>query len=117
MYTISKQFDFSAAHQLHGLPKGHPCGQLHGHNYVVEVILESEELDARGFVVDYGELKKLRRMLDKEGFEHRNLNDIIEQPTAENIALFIYGWCKKRWPQTAAVRVSETPKTWAIYRP
>lgn len=116
MYTIRKQFEFSAAHQLMGLPPGHQCGNLHGHNYKVEIVLQSETLDERGFVVDYGELQALRDMLDDYGFEHRNLNDLLKQPTAENIARYIFDWCVKRWPQTVAVRVAETDKTWAEYR-
>ncbi|HUM68046.1 MAG TPA: 6-carboxytetrahydropterin synthase, partial [Chloroflexota bacterium] len=39
MYTISKQFHFSASHQLNGLPLEHQCARLHGHNYEVELIL------------------------------------------------------------------------------
>jgi len=114
MFTIRKIFEFSAAHQLHGLPPGHQCGRLHGHNYCVEVVLKAENLDVTGFVVDYGELKPLRDHLD-DRYEHKNLNDIYEQPSAEQIAKELYRWCKKTWPQTSMVRVSETPKTWAEY--
>ncbi len=37
MYTIAKCFTFSASHIIGGLPAHHPCAQLHGHNYEVEV--------------------------------------------------------------------------------
>lgn len=116
MFTIKKKFEFSAAHQLVGLPPGHQCGQLHGHNYEVEVELAAETLDDRGFVVDYGELKPLKEYL-KAKFDHGFLNDHFAQPTAENIAFALFGWCSKKWPQTVSVSVSETPKTWATYRP
>ena len=116
MYTIAKQFHFSAAHQLHGLTPGHPCARLHGHNYTVEVVLCSEKLDRHSFVVDYGELSALADYIDRE-LDHRNLNDALSVPTtAENIARHLFYWCVKRWPQTVAVRVSETPKTYAEYR-
>lgn len=114
MYTIRKQFEFSAAHQLHGLPPDHQCARKHGHNYCVEVVLAAEQLDQTGFVVDYGELKPLREHLDLY-YEHRDLNDLYEQPSAELIAKELYNWCKAHWSQTIAVRVSETPKTWAEY--
>ena len=39
MFKISKEFYFSAAHALFGLPDDHPCTRLHGHNYVVTVHL------------------------------------------------------------------------------
>lgn len=118
MYRISKEFHFSASHQLLHLPDGHPCKRLHGHNYIVLVELAAESLDAFGFVVDYHELAPLKRYID-ETFDHRHLNEAMgdEQPTAEKIAKHFFDWCRARWPQTAAVRVSETPKTWAEYRP
>lgn len=116
MYTISKQFSFSASHQLGGLAPDHPCARLHGHNYVVEVVLSAPDLNAAGFVVDYNDLRPLGQMLDEQ-LDHRHLNDILPfQPSAENLARYLYGWAKERWPQVACVRVSETPKTWAEYR-
>ena len=115
MYTISKQFAFSASHQLTGLPDGHPCGRLHGHNYVVELELRSPVLDTRGFVLDYGEMKPFQQYID-EKLDHRHLNDILAQPTAENLAKHLYDVAWSLWHDVAiTVRVSETPKTWATF--
>ena len=46
MYTISKDFAWSASHVLDGLPKGHQCGRLHGHNYVARIELSGHTLDS-----------------------------------------------------------------------
>ncbi|WP_417811292.1 6-pyruvoyl trahydropterin synthase family protein [Thalassospira alkalitolerans] len=118
MFTITKQFAFSASHQLAGLDADHPCSRLHGHNYIVEVELRGASLGARGFVRDYRELGPLKTMID-DVFDHRHLNDVLghDHPTAERLALFFYDWTHDRWPEVTAVRVSETPKTWAEYRP
>ena len=118
MFTITKQFTFSASHQLAGIDADHPCARLHGHNYIVEVELRDAELDARGFVRDYRELAPLKQMIDEE-FDHRHLNEVLghDHATAERLALFFYDWAHDRWPEVSAVRVSETPKTWAEYRP
>ena len=120
MYRISKQFHFSAAHRLERLPQDHPCHRLHGHNYVVEMVLEADWLDRNGFVTDYGELAPVKEWLD-EALDHRNLNEVLPeldgQTTAENIARVVYERFKRQFTQLAAVRVSETPKTWAEYRP
>ena len=116
MYRIAKRFAFSASHQLAGLPDGHPCARLHGHNYQLEVELAADTLDDVGFVVDYGEL---RWLYDDHiaPLDHRHLNNLlIFNPTAENLARFFFTICRERWPQTRAVRVSETPNTWAEYR-
>jgi 6-pyruvoyltetrahydropterin/6-carboxytetrahydropterin synthase len=115
MYTIKKRFDFSASHQLYDLPDGHQCARLHGHNYIVEVELQTEVLNDVGFVVDYGDLKPLKEYIDGT-LDHRHLNDVLPfQTSAENMARHLYQWSKAIWPQVSAVRVSETPKTWAEY--
>jgi 6-pyruvoyltetrahydropterin/6-carboxytetrahydropterin synthase len=117
MFTIAKRFAFSASHIIEGLPEGHPCGRMHGHNYSVEVILQGEELNAIGFVVDYNELATFKRFVDDE-LDHRHLNDVLSCPTtAEHLARHLYTKAHGLWNEVAAVRVSETPKTWAEYRP
>lgn len=119
MYTITKQFAFSASHQLSHLSEGHPCARLHGHNYVVEVVLESAELNSDGFVRDYNDLSKLKNFIDDK-IDHRHLDDVLPSgtlSTAEYLARFFYEFARGLWPEVVAVRVSETPKTWAEYRP
>lgn len=123
MYTIGKQFSFASAHQLHGLPKGHKCGRLHGHNYTVDVIIQSQALDETGFVIDYGELSFVKDFIDKE-IDHKNLNDIFDfQTTAENLAQYFYFHFKTLFNAKnpniilTEVIVTETPKTFASYKP
>ena len=117
MYEIKKQFYFSASHVLEGLPEGHQCGRLHGHNYLVEIVLATAELDAVGFVRDYGELKFFKDYLDNT-FDHRHLNDILSfNPTAELMCLHLFQIAKVHVPEIVAIRMSETPSTWAEYRP
>jgi 6-pyruvoyltetrahydropterin/6-carboxytetrahydropterin synthase len=47
------------------------------------------------------------------------LNDVLGDDcvTAERMAKHLFDWCRARWPEVTAVKVSETPKTWAEYRP
>ena len=117
MFTISKRFEFSASHVLSGLPTGHQCGRLHGHNYTVEVEMRTPELDPRGFVRDYGELIAVKEWLD-HNLDHRHLNDVVTfNPTAELLAQFLYGEICQMELEPSAVIVCETPKTRAEYRP
>ena len=121
MYTITKRFEFSASHQLTHLAAeqpGHQCARLHGHNYVVEVELQAAELNAAGFVRDYGELRPIKQYID-DVLDHRHLNDVFgtsEATTAERLARALFTAFRVRVPELVAVRVSETPKTWAEYR-
>lgn len=124
-YSISKEFEFSASHVLNGLPDGHQCGRLHGHNYRVRVELVAGGLDARGFVLDYGDLAGFKRWLD-DTVDHRHLNDVGpfrgphgDNPTAECLSRFLTAAVRAvvDVPPGMVVRVhvSETPKTWAVW--
>lgn len=80
-------------------------------------MLQSAELNRDGFVRDYGELAPFKVFID-EKLDHQHLNDVMDGVTsAENLAAFLYGFASRLWPEVVAVRVSETPKTWAEYRP
>lgn len=115
MFTIAKDFTFSASHILHGLPVGHQCGRMHGHNYRVQMVLCADQLDSTGFVRDFGDLAPVKQYIDKV-LDHRHLNDVlVVQPSAENIALHLFERFKPIIPELCAVRVWETEKCWAEY--
>lgn len=116
MYRISKEFHFSASHQLTHLPDGHQCARLHGHNYVVRINLESDQLDDNGFVIDYGQLHEFKALVDS--LDHRHLNDRFPHmfTTAENLAKFFAVNAQEYYGSAVkSVEVSETPKTNAVY--
>jgi 6-pyruvoyltetrahydropterin/6-carboxytetrahydropterin synthase len=122
MFSIGKRFTFDAAHVLHGLPAGHKCGRLHGHTYTVELHLQAETLIAPGFVTDFADLAPFGRYLDEQ-FDHRLLNDVLAaEPTSEELAAHFFAWCAQYLAPTlsggriVAVRVSETPSSWAEFR-
>lgn len=117
MYFISKEFHFSASHRLEHLPENHPCYRLHGHNYIAQIVLCAQETSEVGFVLDYRELSPFKQIIDDE-LDHRHLNDILPGITsAECLAQWLYKRAEPLWPHLLyAVRVSETPKTWAEYR-
>ena len=72
-YTIGKRFRFSAAHQLWGLPEGHKCRRVHGHDYEVEWVLSASGLTDLGMVLDYGDLSLTIGGLIKRELDHRCL--------------------------------------------
>lgn len=126
MWTICKRFEFSSAHHLPHLPADHPCARPHGHNYVAEVVLECRDLNTWGFVCDFRELDAVKRWLDTV-WDHRDLNALAEgthrpvHTTSEALAMFLYYKVGELMPEVAPllaeVRISETPKTWASFRP
>jgi 6-pyruvoyltetrahydropterin/6-carboxytetrahydropterin synthase len=91
MYQISVKSNFSAAHNLREY-KG-KCENLHGHNWNVEVYIESDLLNEEGMVVDFIELKRiLKDILDN--LDHKYINEVKPfdslNPTSENLACYIF---------------------------
>ena len=121
MYSISVQAHYDSAHFLRDYEG--KCARLHGHRYVVQVVLEAPELGRAGMVYDFGDLKRHLKEL-AEGLDHRNINEVHPfteiESTAENQARYFFEEMKKRLPEKLAegllyARVSESPGQWAQY--
>jgi len=52
MYEVKKRFEISAAHKL-DLDYDSKCTNFHGHNWIIDVYLQSETLDKNGMVLDF----------------------------------------------------------------
>lgn len=117
MYKITKEFHFSASHQLMELSEEHPCSRTHGHNYVIKVECKNAVLNHIGFIIDYKDLDCIKKWIDNV-VDHKHLNDVFDfNPTAENMAKHFYNHFKSMIWAVNAVEVSETPKTNCRYEP
>lgn len=125
MFELSVRARFAAAHFLRDYSG--PCAQLHGHTWTVEVAVKGNELDQKGMLLDFKDLKSALKKITSE-LDHRNLNDLRAfgesgvNPTAENLARHIFTSLKKELSFTengtavSVVRVWESPDAWASYR-
>ena len=113
---IMQAFRFEAAHWLPKVPVQHRCHRMHGHSYRIEVMLEGQVDETTGFLVDFFDIEAAFAALLKR-LDHHCLNEIegLENPTAENIAAWIWRHIKPSLANLAAVRVFETPDCWAEY--
>src|SRR5437870_6468901 len=91
MVRLSKSFHFEAAHDLPTFPDGHKCRRLHGHSFRFDVIVEGEVAEERGYLIDYGDIKRVTDPIVRR-LDHYYLNEIegLENPTSEVIARWIW---------------------------
>jgi 6-pyruvoyltetrahydropterin/6-carboxytetrahydropterin synthase len=111
---LDVEFYFAAAHRL---PRYEgPCFRLHGHNYKFFVTVEGDVDPATGMIADFGVIKAVVGEEVLARVDHRNLNDILENPTAENIARWIWESLVPRLPALVEVRLYEIPDSCVTYR-
>jgi 6-pyruvoyltetrahydropterin/6-carboxytetrahydropterin synthase len=116
LWTISKSFDFDAAHWLPLVADTHKCRRMHGHTYKVEVICSGEP-DDTGMLLDYADIAKAWKPLHAL-LDHHILNEIpyLENPTTEVLAARIFDVLSKSLPALTAIRVYESSTTWCEVR-
>lgn len=133
MFRITKHIDFCYGHRL--LNYQGKCRHLHGHNADVEVVMEGRELDDRGMVFDFSDLKRNLAQWIDENLDHRMIlhrDDpvvatlqamgeplflIDANPTAENIARVIFEEARRRGLPVTEISLWETGSSRATYRP
>jgi len=111
---LSKRFRFEAAHRLPRY-KG-PCFDLHGHSYELHVSLEMPVDADTGMTLDFFRLEAAVREKVLDRLDHKNINDTLENPTAENIALWIWEVLKPHFPEMVEVKLFETADSSVTYR-
>ena len=133
MFRVSREIDFCYGHRL--LNYEGKCRHLHGHNGRVVITIEAPQLDARGMVLDFSDIKDVVSRWIDEKLDHRmllrrddpvvplleglgepmHLMDV--NPTAENIARLIFDYAAARRIPVVEVRLWETPRCYATYCP
>jgi 6-pyruvoyltetrahydropterin/6-carboxytetrahydropterin synthase len=132
MFRVTKELHFCYGHRL--LNYDGKCRHLHGHNGKAVIVLEGEQLDSLGMVVDFSDMKKVLGGWIDDTIDHKMLlhvNDPIlpelrrqgepvitleVNPTAENIAKLIYDFVKKSGFPVVEVTLWETENSYATYR-
>lgn len=110
MLTVTKIFTFDAAHHLPF--HGGKCANVHGHTYKLEVSVTGP-VNLSGMVVDFGVLKEEVNVV-LEQYDHHDLNELVSNPTAENLLHRLYKDLEYRFalmslPKISKLRLWETP--------
>ena len=117
MMEIFKEFMFEAAHRLPNVPAGHKCARLHGHSFQVTIYVRGDVAPPTGWIVDFAEIKLAFAPL-VERLDHNYLNEIdgLENPTSENIAIWIWTHLTPRLNGLSKLMVRETCCSGCVYR-
>ena len=127
---LTKVFHFNAAHQY-----GHsdwtdeknwevfgPDSKIHGHNYMLEVMVTGNIVDDTGFLVDLGHLKKIVKKNVIDILDHSLFDVEVEwfkdrQPSSENLVIFIWNQIqsKLKGAKLHRIRLHETPTIFTDY--
>lgn len=114
---LTKDFGFESAHRLSRARKGHHCRELHGHSFNVEISVEGEVDQKNGWIYDHARISEaVEPVLQR--LDHHYLNEIpgLENPTIENIALWLWQRLSPSLSGLVEVVICETSKVRASYR-
>jgi 6-pyruvoyltetrahydropterin/6-carboxytetrahydropterin synthase len=111
---VRRRFEFEAAHRL----PHHPgkCRELHGHSYVLRVAVERPVDAHSGMAIDFGDLKAVVRREVVDVLDHRYVNDLIDNPTAEVMAVWIWNRLQDLLPGLVEIELHETTNCSVVYR-
>jgi len=114
---IYQDFTIEAGHRLPLVPAGHGCGRQHGHSFRIRICLEGEVDAESGWVLDFAEIAAAFQPL-REHLDHADLNGIagLENPTSENLALWIWERLRPRLRGLSRIEVAETATSGCVYR-
>lgn len=111
---LSIDFHFSAAHQLPYYDG--PCKRLHGHNYVLQVSFGGKPNPSDGMIRDFDEVRRIVWEACLVQCDHHNLNDFMDNPTAENLVVWMWERLAPAVPGLRELKLWETPEYCITYR-
>ena len=106
---IFREFNIEAAHRLPNVPADHKCARLHGHSFRIEVHLAGEVDPDSGWVQDFADIRVAFQPVN-DRLDHHYLNDVpgLENPTSENLAIWIWNELLSDLPKLSKIVVQET---------
>jgi 6-pyruvoyltetrahydropterin/6-carboxytetrahydropterin synthase len=131
MFRVTREIEFCYGHRL--LNYDGKCRHLHGHNGRAVITLQGPELDPRGMLVDFADIKRKVQLWIDENLDHNMLlcrdDPLLPalrqhgervfvmdcNPTAENIARLIYEHAKAAGLPVVEVVLWETEHCFSTY--
>lgn len=96
--VLGVEFEIDFAHTLRGHPK---CGKPHGHTSRIIVEVEGDVKKGDSYqdnmVIEFSDMKRTCWEIIEQ-LDHRNLNELFDFPTSENITEWIFDKLSEKVP-------------------
>lgn len=111
------EYTLAAGRRLTGVPADHLCARDHGHTFHVRLTISGPVDPVTGFVVDFADVHRAFAPIH-DALDHHLLNDVpgLQNPTSENLAVWIWHRLAPGLPGLAAVQITETGASGVVYR-
>lgn len=99
---------------LHG-HGGTLAEEVHAHTFAYEVTFYGP-LNGEGYLLDFRDIAHTLEEKINRQLQNKTLNDLFENPTTENICIWIFNTVRETFPQLVSVKLAEAPDRWITYQ-
>jgi 6-pyruvoyltetrahydropterin/6-carboxytetrahydropterin synthase len=116
-YELIQTVRFESARRLPKTPKGHPCNNVYGLAFYLDIHVVGSIDPETGWVFDFSEIDAAMKPL-RDQIDHHYLNDIegLENPTSEVLVTWIWDKLKPKLPGLTQLMLRENDVSRVIYR-
>ena len=114
---VYKKFNIESARSLPNVDLSHPCYKVHGHSFEITIKVKDSLDEKTGFVIDFEDIQNAFNPISSL-LDHSYLNDIegLENPTSENLCIYIWDEIKTSLPNIFEIEIKETKLTGCVYK-
>ena len=116
-YELVQTVRFESARRLPNVPPGHPCANVYGLAFYLEIHVVGSLDKETGWVFDFAEIERAMKPL-RDRIDHHYLNDIegLENPTSEMLVTWIWDRLAPSLPGLTELVLRENEVSRVVYR-
>ena len=117
VYELVQTVRFESARRLPRTPPSHPCHNVYGLAFYLDIHVEGALNPETGWVFDFAEIDRAMKPL-RDRIDHHYLNDIegLDNPTSEVLVTWIWDHLKPALPGLTQLILKENDVSRVIYR-
>tara|TARA_B110000014_G_C19946677_1_gene489861 strand:- start:218 stop:583 length:366 start_codon:yes stop_codon:yes gene_type:complete len=114
---VYRSFRIHASRFLPNLRQDHICKKMHGHTFNITIYVSGDINKTTGFVIDFYDIDEIFKSKIHNKIDHQILNDVdgLNNPTSENLCVWIWEKLINNIPGLHKIKVSEDFGTGIVY--